>query len=89
MAREIERLLGLVLRAGDRTGPLDLEAVERAVRSRMHQVGAVVLDQLLEFDPPSQEHRQLPCSCGHAAHYVEMRSKPVLTAVGKAECLRP
>jgi len=89
VAREIERLLGLVLRAGDRTGPLDLEAVERAVRSRMHQVGAVVLDQLLEFDPPSQEHRQLPCSCGHAARYVEMRSKPVLTAVGKAECLRP
>lgn len=78
-----------MLRAGDRTGPLDLEAVEMAVRSSMHQAGAAVLDRLLEFDPPSGEHRQLPCSCGHAARYVELRSKPVLTAVGKAECLRP
>jgi hypothetical protein len=89
VAHEIERLLGLVLRAGDRSGPLDLEAVEMAVRSSMHQAGAAVLEQLLEFDPPSAEQRQLPCACGHTARYVEMRSKPVLTAVGKAECLRP
>ena len=89
MAREIEGLLGLVLRAGDRSGSLDLEAVEMAVRSSMHQAGAAVLDQLLEFDPPSAEQRQLPCTCGHTAGYVEMRSKPVLTAVGKAECRRP
>jgi len=89
VAREIEGLLGLVLRAGDRSGSLDLEAVEMAVRSSMHQAGAAVLDQLLEFDPPSAEQRQLPCTCGHTAGYVEMRSKPVLTAVGKAECRRP
>jgi len=89
VAREIERLLGLVLRAGDRSGPLDLEAVEMAVRSSMHQAGAAVLDQLLGFDPPSAEQRQRPCACGHTARYVEMRSKPVLTAVGKAECVRP
>ena len=38
---------------------------------------------------PSLEQRQRPCSCGHTARYVELRSKPVLTAVGKAECLRP
>jgi len=89
VAREVEHLLGLVLRAGDKSGPLDLEAVEMAVRSSMHQAGAAVLDQLLEFDPPSSEHRHLPCSCGHRARYVELRAKPVLTAVGKAECLRP
>jgi len=70
-------------------GGLDLEAVEMAVRSRVHQAGAAVLDQLLEFDPPSSAHRHLPCSCGHTARYVELRSKPVLTAVGKAECRRP
>jgi hypothetical protein len=68
---------------------LDLEAVEMAIRSSVHQAGSAVLSQLLEFDPPSLEHRQLPCSCGHTARYVELRSKPVLTAVGKAECLRP
>jgi hypothetical protein len=89
VAREVEHLLGLVLRAGDTAGPMDLEAVEMAVRSSMHQAGAAVLSQLLEFDPPPCEQRQLPCRCGHRAHYVELRSKPVLTAVGKAECVRP
>jgi hypothetical protein len=33
--------------------------------------------------------RTLPCACGHEAHYRELRSKPVLTAVGKAEVSRP
>jgi hypothetical protein len=89
VAREVEHLLGLVWRDGEQSAPLDLEAVEMAVRCSVHQAGTAVLSQLLEFDPPSSEHRQLPCSCGHRARYVELRSKPVLTAVGKAECLRP
>ena len=69
--------------------PLDLEAVEMMVRSSMHQAGAAVLSQLLEFDVPSSEQRQLPCACGHTAKYLELRSKPVLTAVGEVQCLRP
>jgi hypothetical protein len=89
VAREVEHLLGLVWRDGEQSAPLDLEAVEMAVRGSVHQAGTAVLSQLLKFDPPSSEHRQLPCSCGHRARYVELRSKPVLTAVGKAECLRP
>jgi hypothetical protein len=68
---------------------LDLEAVEMAVRSSMHQAGATVLSQLLQFVPPDPKQRQRPCPCGHSARYLELRSKPVLTAVGKAECLRP
>jgi hypothetical protein len=82
-------LLQRIFYERQKSGGLDLEAVEMAVRSSVHQAGAAVLDQLLEFDPPSPEHRSLPCSCGHAARYVELRSKPVLTAVGKAECVRP
>jgi hypothetical protein len=82
-------LLQRIFSQRQKSGGLDLEAVEIAVRSSVHQAGAAVLDQLLEFGPPSPEHRQLPCSCGHTARYVELRSKPVLTAVGKAECLRP
>jgi hypothetical protein len=81
--------LRLVFRVGDHSGPLDLEAVEMAVRSSMHQAGATVLSQLLQFDPPDPKQRQRPCPCGHSARYLELRSKPVLTAVGKAECLRP
>jgi hypothetical protein len=68
---------------------LDLEAVELAVRSAMHQAGASVLTQLLEFDPPEADQRQLPCVCGYPAKYLGLRSKPVLTAVGAAQCLRP
>jgi hypothetical protein len=63
--------------------------MEMAIRSALHQVGAVALTQLLRFDPPGPEQRQLPCACGHTARYVELRSKPVLTAVGEAQCLRP
>src|SRR5690348_972187 len=89
ISRELEHSLQRIFSERQKSGGLDLEAVEMAVRSSMHQAGAAVLDQLLEFDPPSSEHRQLPCSCGHAARYVELRSKPVLTAVGSGECLRP
>jgi hypothetical protein len=51
--------------------------------------GASVSTQLLEFDPPGPDQRQLPCDCGYAAKYLGLRSKPVLTAVGEAPCLRP
>jgi hypothetical protein len=66
-----------------------LEAIEMALRSAMHQAGAAVLAELLKFDPPGPEQRQLPCACGYTAHYVELRSKAVRTALGEAECLRP
>ncbi len=59
------------------------------MRSAMHQAGATALSELLKFDPPGPERRQLPCACGHMAQYVELRSKTVLTAVGEGECLRP
>ena len=60
-----------------------------AIRSAMHQAGAAALSQRLQFDPPRPEERQRPCPCGHSARYLELRSKPVLTAVGEAQCLRP
>jgi len=81
--------LQLIFSEHGKTGRLDLEAIEMAMRSAMHQAGAAALTELLKFDPPSLEQRQLPCACGHTAHYVELRSKTVLTAVGKAKCLRP
>ena len=60
-----------------------------AVRSAMHQAGAVALTELLRFSAPAADQRSLPCSCGHQAHYRELRSKPVLTAVGQVKVLRP
>jgi hypothetical protein len=68
---------------------LDLEALEMAVRSAMHQAGAAALTKLLEFPIPTADQRNIPCACGHQARYQELRRKPVLTAVGKAEVSRP
>lgn len=82
-------MLRLIFCERQQRGPWDLEAVEMAIRSAMHRAGATALSQLLQFDPPGPEQRQLPCPCGHTAKYLELRSKPVLTAVGKAQCLRP
>jgi hypothetical protein len=47
------------------------------------------LTELLKFEAPAAEQRQLPCSCGHQAHYEELRSKPVLTIVGSIRVSRP
>jgi len=60
-----------------------------AMRSALHRAGAAALSQLLEFPVPGEEERTLPCSCGQQAHYRELRSKLVLTALGWVEVLRP
>ena len=60
-----------------------------AMRSAMHHAGATALSELLQFPVPAPEQRSIPCACGHQAHYHELRSKPVLTAVGRVEVSRP
>jgi hypothetical protein len=82
-------LLRVVFSARRQTGLFDLEAVEMAVRSALHRAGAAALTELLQFPAPRADQRTLPCACGHLAHYRELRSKPVLTAVGTVEVLRP
>ena len=72
-----------------KTGRLDLEATEMVMRSALHRAGAAALSQLLEFPAPAEEERRVVCSCGQQAHYREQRSKPVLTALGRVEVLRP
>ena len=57
------------------------------VRQSLHRAGAAALSHLLKEGPPEQ--RAIPCSCGHSAHYKELRSKPVLTVVGPVEFQRP
>ena len=72
-----------------KTGRLDLEATEMAMRAALHRAGAAALSQLLEFPAPSEEGRRRACPCGQQAHYRELRVKPVLTAVGLVEVSRP
>jgi hypothetical protein len=59
------------------------------MRSAMHQAGAAALTRLLQYDPPDADRRTIPCACGHAAHYKELRSKTVLAVLGPVELSRP
>lgn len=86
---EIGRWLQVLLNGRRKTGHVDMEASEMMLRAAMHRAGAAGLTQLLQFSVPSAEQRTVSCSCGHTAHYQELRSKPVLTAVGRVEILRP
>src|SRR5271156_96685 len=89
VAREVNELLRVIFNGRRQSGHLDLEATEMVVRSVMHQAGASVLTRLLCFASPDADQRTIPCACGRQAHYRELRSKPVLTAVGRVEVLRP
>jgi len=55
----------------------------------MHHVGASALTQLLQWEPPDADHREVPCSCGHTARFKEMRAKSFLSVVGTVEARRP
>jgi len=89
VAREVNQLLARVFAQHRKDGRTDLEAVETALRSSLHQAGAVALSQLLQFQAPAADQRQLPCSCGQHARYQEIRSKPLLTIVGPVRLSRP
>lgn len=89
MAREVNQLLGRIFAQRRNGGPTDLEAVENAFRSALHQAGANALSELLQFVAPAPNQRQLPCACGGHAQYQELRSRPVLTVLGSARITRP
>jgi len=82
-------LLRVIFQERRKTGHLDLEATEMAVRAALHRAGAAALSQLLQFPEPSAEQRRVACACGHPARYHQMRSKPLLTAVGAVQVSRP
>jgi hypothetical protein len=65
---------------------MDLEAVEMALRAALQQAGAAGLSQLLRQEPPAEPH--VLCSCGGQARYKGMRTKPLLTVLGRAEMRR-
>jgi len=60
-----------------------------ALRSALLQAGAAAFSELLKFSVPAGEQRNIPCACGHQAHYQELRSKSLLTVLGPVEVSRP
>jgi len=63
--------------------------VENAFRTALHQAGASGLSELLQYPAPAPQQHQLPCPCGHHAQYQALRSKPLLTVLGRARVSRP
>ena len=59
------------------------------MRSAMHRAGAAALTELLQFPAPEADRHTVACTCGHHAHYRELRAKPLLTVVGRVEVSRP
>jgi len=89
VAREVEHLLQVIFQGQRKSGRLDLEAIEIAVRSAMHRAGAAALSELLHFPAPANPHHTVACPCGQQATYRELRSKPLLTVVGRVQISRP
>jgi hypothetical protein len=81
--------LQVIFQGQRKTGRLDLEAIEMAVRSAMHRAGAAALSELLRFPAPAHPQCTVACPCGQQAPYRELRSKRVLTAVGRVQVSRP
>jgi hypothetical protein len=80
----------VVFQSRRKTGRVDLEALETLLRSAMHRAGAAALSELLQFPAPTAaQQRTIACGCGRQAHYRELRTKPVLTAVGTVNVARP
>jgi len=60
-----------------------------ALRCTLHQAGAAALTQLLRYEEPLADQQRIPCACGGKARYLGLRSRSILTVLGKAELMRP
>src|SRR5579863_9629837 len=85
----LEQQLQRIFADRHKTGQLDLEAAEMAIRSTVHQTGADAVTELLRLSPADDDHRSIPCTCGRIARYEGMRSRSILTVVGWARMDRP
>lgn len=74
--------MGWAERDLERKGSLDLEALEFGVRDRMRQVGARVLEEVLNSGGKGYEGSSVSCRCGGRARFVDYRSKEVNTVMG-------
>ena len=76
-------MLEVIFRGWRKSGRLDLEAVELAVRSAMHRSGAKALGRLLSDD--GQHRPGIECACGWEARLHSVRRRRLLSAVGAVE----
>ena len=82
----MKRLLALVFAGQRKSGQLDLEAIEMAVRGAMHRAGAAALGQLLSLEStPVPSHA---CDCGGELRLHSFRQRHLLSALGPLDYTR-
>lgn len=67
---------------------LDLEALEMAIRSSMHQIGGLLLEKLMNADAGGYRGAWIACGQGHQAQFVEYRSKQLTTVLAPVKVER-
>jgi hypothetical protein len=82
------RFLSTINRLIPAQSGVQLEATERPLCSAMHHAGATDLGELSQFPAPAAEQRSISCSLRTPSGGQELRSKPVLTAVGEVSVSR-
>jgi hypothetical protein len=80
-------LLEVIFQGLRKSGQFDMEAVEIATRAAAHQLGAVVLQNLL--NAAASFPADVPCGCGKHARFHAVRSKQVVSVVGPLTIERP
>ena len=72
----------MVSRDKNTDGHIDLEATENYIRDSMHQVGSIMLEELLNSDNGGFEGKIISCEKGHRFNFKELRDKKLLTVLG-------
>jgi hypothetical protein len=84
--REVEGLIGRLIRDFERQGGFDFEAMETAVREQMHRCGAIMIESLLALE--NGESLDESCTCGGVFHSEKRVSKIIHTILGEIRLLR-
>jgi len=67
---------------------IDLESLEMCIRSSMHHIGSIMLEQLLNADEGGYKSRSIPCNKGHKCEFIAYRDKELLTVLGHVKVNR-
>lgn len=67
---------------------MDLEASEMAIRTAVHEAGAIILEKLLNMGQGTEDESVVKCGAGHDCRLVDYRSKEITTVVGPVKVRR-
>ncbi len=69
-------------------GRIDMESFEMHIRSSMHGIGSIMLEELLNADGGDYRGRTITCGKGHDFEFIEYRDKKLLTVLGNMKVKR-